>query len=190
MKNEIEFYIEDETVTRRQRDGAERFIRFAMGWIFVRPRRWFFSRMVMRGSHVIQWLPMRDDCWNCWILPNIHWWMLDRTIFQFFKWLHYEAWRPFCDWTGGYRRTMPWIARAIKRIGDTTAGYAIHGGECFHCGHPEGCQVELSEDGTGVFFKLEKTWVEGTQNGTDYRFRGKTICPMCGYGATYEDGSL
>jgi len=78
----------------------------------------------------------------------------------------------------------------VHRIGATTAGYAISGGECYHCSSPEGCQVDLSEDETGTTFILEKTWSEGTQDGTDYRFRGVTICPKCGYRAGYEDGSL
>jgi len=125
-----------------------------------------------------------------WTFPNIHWWLLYLTVFRFFKWLNYDAWRPFCDWTGGYRRTFPFMARIIHRIGATTSGYAIGGGQCFHCGSEEGDQVELSQDDTGKYFKLERSWSEGTMDGTDHRFCGITICPKCGYEDHYEDGSL
>lgn len=84
----------------------------------------------------------------------------------------------------------PLIARVIKRIGATTAGFTILGGECFHCASPDGDQVELSQDETGKVFKLERTWESYSQDGTDYRFCGTTICPRCGYRSYYEDGSL
>lgn len=163
---------------------------YLYGWLFVRPRRWFFWQMIAHGSHELRFIPKYDDCWERWQLPNIHWWLLRHTIFDFCKWLHYDAWRPFCDWTGGYRGSFPWIARAIKRIGDTTAGYAISGGECPHCASPKGDQLYLSEDITGTTFILQKTWTVGTQEGTDHRFCGSTICPACGYKAYFEDGSL
>jgi hypothetical protein len=178
---------DDETTARHPRVGVERFVRWGLGYLFVRPRRWFFHKLICNCYP--HWLPRKDDYCG-WRMPNIHWWLLYRTAFKFCKWLHYDAWRPFCDWTGGWRRSFPWPARLIKRIGDTTAGYAISGGECYHCGSPEGNQVDLSDDETGTVFKLESTWSVGTQEGTDHRFCGTTICPMCGYEAYYEDGSL
>jgi len=41
-----------------------------------------------------------------------------------------------------------------------------------------------------VVNELEEAWTEGTQEGTDHRFRGITTCPKCGFKAEYEDGSL
>jgi hypothetical protein len=161
--------------------------RYLCGWIFVRPRRWFFWKMICATCP--QWKIKRCD-YSGWELPNIHWWLLYLTIFNFFTWLNYEGWRPFCDWTGGYRRSYPLIARMIHKIGATTAGFAIGGGECFHCASDAGCQVELSEDETGEFFRLEGTQSVGTPDGTDHRFWGKTICPKCGHEEHYEDGSL
>lgn len=144
------------------------------GWIFVRPRRWLFWKMIAKGSFGIRWIPEKSEYWTPELdefyekyrWPNLHWWLLYKTIFKFCKWLHYDGWRPFCDWTGGHRRSFPWIARAIKRIGDTTSGYAIGGGECPHCASTEGSQGELSEDETGTTFILEESWSVGTQDGT------------------------
>lgn len=162
-------------------------LRYLLAWILVRPRRWFFWRMV--SCCYLRVLPRRES-WGEWSWPNVHWWFALQTVFRFFKWMHYDAWRPFCDWTGGFRRTMPLSARIVKRIGQTTAGAAISGGECFHCGSEEGCQVELSNDETGKFFKDVKTWISSTMDGTDHRFRGVTVCPKCGFENEYEDGSL
>lgn len=156
------------------------------GWIAIRPTRWFFLKMVCNTSLTV--MPKRDLFG--WRSPNIHWWLMYKTVFKFFSWLNYEAWRPFCDWTGGFRRSYPLAARIIHKIGKTTAGYAISGGQCHHCGSEEGCQVALSEDDTGERFKLVETWETSTPDGTDYCFRGITICPKCGYEAEYEDGSL
>ena len=166
---------------------------YIYGWVFVRPRRWFFWKMLSDGSFETRWLPRKTEYpWRNkkFDMPNFHWVFLYSTVFKFFTWVYYEGWRLFCDWTGGYRRTYPLIARAIHTIGRTTAGFAICGGECPHCGFESGDQVELADDDTGVNFILEKAWSRGTQEGTDYRFYGKTICPVCGYTAHYEDGSL
>jgi hypothetical protein len=162
-------------------------LRYLLAWILVRPRRWFFRRMVW--SCYLRVLPRRES-WGEWSLPNVHWWLLYKTVFRFFKWLHYDAWRPFCDWNGGIRQTMPWPARLIKRIGGTTAGEAISGWECYHCAAVEGCQLKLSEDETGRFFKDVKSWTSATMDGTDHRFSGTTVCPKCGYENYFEDGSL
>jgi hypothetical protein len=159
------------------------------GWFFVRPRRWFFRRILACGSFGLRLVPKREEYWG-WRWPNLHWWLFYKTVFKFFKWLYWDGWRPFCDWSGGYRRTYPWIARTIHKIGQTTVGYAISGRECYHCASSDGCQVDLSEDETGTTFILKETWSVGTQDGTDHRFRGITICPKCGYRAEYEDGSL
>jgi hypothetical protein len=160
---------------------------YIYGWIFVRPRRWFFWQMI-RASY-LKWKFTKDwDNEISW--PNIHWWLLYMTIFKFFKWVYYEGWRPFCDWTGGYRRTFPWIARVIHKIGQTTAGYAISGNECFHCGSDAGCQGDLSDDETGRYFKITDAGISSTPNGTDHWFMGITTCPKCGYQSEYSDGSL
>ena len=157
---------------------------YAYGWVFVRPRRWLFWKMVA-ASHLRIWF--KKEPWG-WYYPNIHWWLLYKTAFEFFSWLNREAWRPFCDWTGGYRRTFPWYARAINRIGATTAGFACHGGECFHCASIEGDQIKLID--SEKTFECTGSGSYGTQEGTDHRFWGITTCPVCGYQDEYEDGSL
>jgi hypothetical protein len=162
-------------------------IRYLHGWLFVRPRRWFFWKMCWVHRPIL--LPRKDECFG-WLWPNVHWWVLDRTIFRLCKWMYWDAWRPFCRWENGWLSHKPWYAKVIQRIGATTAGFAISGGECFHCASPEGDQVDLSDDETGTTFKLERTWTCQTQDGTDHRFSGTTICPKCGYEAYYEDGSL
>ena len=165
----------------------KKFLCKARGWLLVRPIRWFFGKM-LRGSY-LRWKISHEDYWG-WRFPNIHWWILYKTIFNFFSWVYWDGWRPFCNWDGGHRNTYPLIARIIHKIGSTTAGFAICGCECFHCASDNGSQVELSDDENGETFKLDRAWTEGTQDGTDHRFCGTTICPDCGYEAYYEDGSL
>lgn len=172
--------------------GVEKIVRFlyrANGYVFVRPRRCFFWKMVANTK--LRLLPEKRY-WDegKWTLPNIHWWVLYKTVFRFFSWLYWDAWRYFCAYKNGRFENKPLIARVIQRIGSTTAGYAISGGECYHCASPDGCQAELSQDETGTTFKLEKTWSVSNQDGTDHRFSGITICPKCGYESEYEDGSL
>lgn len=129
--------------------------------------------------------------WDGYSFPNIHWWILNKTVFTFFLWLERYAWKYFCTWKNGWLYHKPLIAKIIHRIGKTTAGCALHGGECWHCGAEEGNPVDLSDDETGEFFKLEKTWTACcSEIGTDYRFCGVTICPKCGFEQYYEDGSL
>lgn len=158
------------------------------GWLLVRPIRYAFSRMVCSSGR-LRVLPRKEFYWG-WQMPNIHWWILYKTVFRFFNWLNYDAWRFFCDWTGGYRQTYPLKARVIHKIGKSTAGYAISGGECYHCAAEDGCPVELSQDESGEHFTLIESWTVGTQDGTDHRFRGFVTCPKCGYQEEYEDGSL
>ncbi|MFA5300087.1 MAG: hypothetical protein WC389_18020 [Lutibacter sp.] len=162
-------------------------LRYIYGWILVRPRRWFFRNMICAAYP--QW-KIKKEYDGRWSMPNIHWHILYMTIFKFFKWLYYDGWRPFCDWTGGYRRTFPLIARIIHKIGQTTSGYTISSGECFHCGSDAGDQFELSEDETGKYFKLIDYGTSYTPDGTDHWFRGITICPKCGHKEEYSDSSL
>jgi hypothetical protein len=146
--------------------------------------------MLAKGSFGLRLLPHKEEYFG-WKWPNLHWWVLYKTIFRFCTWLHYDSWRLFCDWTGGYRCSFPLIARMIKKIGTTTAGFAISGGECFHCGSEAGNPVNLADDETtGTTFILERVWTIDTPDGTDHRFCGTTICPKCGYKDYYEDGSL
>ena len=172
----------------------EKKVFYIYGWIFVRPIRYFFWRMIAYGSFETRWVPRKSEYWphygKKYVIPNFHWVLMYKTVFIFFKWIYYDGWRPFCDWTGGHRRTYPLVARIIHKIGKSTAGYAISGGECFHCGFEDGDKVELSCDETGEKFVLEDAWSCDTQDGTDHRFRGTTICPVCGYRSSYEDGSL
>ena len=166
-----------------------RWLFYIYGWIFVRPRRWLFWKMISNGSFGIRWFPYKYEYWG-WRYPNVHWWILYKTIFKFFSWLFLEGWRPFCDWTGGYRRTYPWMARFIHWIGRTTAGNAIYYQECYHCGFEAGDPVYLSEDETGTTFILTDCGTSCTPDGTDHWFNGITICPKCGFKQEYSDGSL
>lgn len=162
-------------------------IRYILSWIFVRPRRWVFGKMLW-NSELNIWFKRRwDDSWKP---PNIHWFILNKTVLRFFRWLNDDAWRKFCTWENGWLSHKTLIAKIIHRIGQTTAGERIHGMECYHCGSPEGCQVELSQDETGKHFVDVESWSVGTMDGTDHRFSGTTICPKCGYKRYYEDGSL
>lgn len=162
-------------------------IRYIYGWLCVRPRRWFFLKMVMAAYP--RWLPERLYETGSVKWPNIHWHVLYLTVFRFFKWLQWDAWRGFCTWDR-HLKHKPWYAAWIQRIGETTAGAVISGGECWHCGHKGGNPIDLTDDETGTTFKFERTWMVGTQEGNDYRFCGTTICPHCGYKDYYEDGSL
>ncbi len=163
-------------------------LRYIIGWLFVRPRRWFFGKMI-RNCYLQLWWE-KIDYMPGYYSPNLHWWLMYKTIFKFFKWLDYDAWRTFCTWENGWLKYKPWIARVIYRIGKTTAGWHIDGGECYHCGSIYGDPVDLSDDETGRTFILKDTWIVSTPDGTDYRFRGITICPKCGFKQDYEDGSL
>jgi hypothetical protein len=157
------------------------------GWLIIRPIRYFFSNMICAAYGPRWWFEKCEWEPGTYYWPNVHWWLLYKTVFRFFRWVYYEGWRHLCQWDRG-RLTYPLVAKIIHRIGQTTAGYAIGGGQCYHCGSPEGCQVELSD--SDKYFQLTDSWTEGTQEGTDYRFKGITTCPKCGYQAEYEDGSL
>lgn len=169
--------------------SIKRLFYITYGWIVIRPIRWFFWKMIANGSFGLKLIPRKNERWERWEWPNLHWWILYITVFRFFNWVNWDAWRVFCNWGGGYRRSYPWIARLIHSIGKTTAGFAIRGGQCFHCGSEDGCPVELSQE-EGPYFELKKTWSVGTMDGTDHRFYGITTCPKCGYQQEYEDGSL
>lgn len=168
--------------------NTKKLIRYIYGWVLIRPIRWAFGNMIR--NYALYWLPKREPWEDSRRITNIHWWILYRTVFKLCKWMYYDAWRKFCTW-GKYGLThKPLIARIIHRIGKNTAGYAIRGNQCFHCGHDDGCQCELSSDETGVYFTLIDAYTTATENGKDYQFRGITTCPKCGYKAEYCDGSL
>lgn len=179
-------------------------LRYAASWVTVRPRRWFFWKCIAEGSFQTRWRPVRREAWEkyhprkgrerTWIemfrWPNIHWVFAYKTVFAFFKWLYWDGWRPLCKWGEYGRETFPWYARLVKKIGQTTAGMAIHGGECFHCASDDGDQIDLFDDDTGTTFILEDGGTSDTPDGTDHWFTGTTICPKCGYRAQYGDSSL
>jgi len=162
-------------------------LRYILGWIFVRPRRWFFGKMIW-NSQLHPWFYRHLD--DSIAFPNFPWWILYKTVFKFFNWLNDDAWRKFCKWEKGWLSHKPLIAKIIHRIGQTTAGERIHGMECYHCGSPDGDPVDLSQDETGKYFVGIESWSVGTMDGTDHRFSGTTICPKCGYRRYFEDGSL
>ena len=164
-----------------------RHLRYLLAWVLIRPRRWAFHRMMWHDRP----LGFRRRWDGRLLLPNCGWWLLHLTLWRFFRWLYWDGWRPLCRWGERQRLTYPWYAQVVHRVGATTAGHALSGsGECYHCAHPDGCAVELSDDETGRTFELEGQGVYPSQDGTDYRFWGTTICPRCGYRARYEDGSL
>lgn len=150
---------------------------YIYGWIFVRPRRWIFWQM-MRNCHLQLGI---KHTWGRWTFPNLHWWLLSKTVLKFLLWARRNSLHKF--------RRFPFLREIIYRIACTTAGYAQNGGECYHCAAEEGDPVELSTGETG-HFELLRTWSVGTMDGTDHRFEGITTCPRCGYREHYEDGSL
>lgn len=160
------------------------------GYIFVRPRRIFFWKMIAKGSFGLRLIPKRDEFWG-WRFPNLHWWILYHTVFKFFKWLYWDAWGKLCTYSKGGLSHKPLIARIIHRIGQTTAGMAISGGECFHCAFSGGDPVDLSEEDfeDGKYFELTDSGTSYTQDGTDYWFKGITTCPRCGFKQEYNDGT-
>jgi hypothetical protein len=166
--------------------------RYCVSFVTVRPIRKLFFKMIINSD--LRLLPEKCEWGNSWRLPNVHWWLLYKTVFKFFKWVHYDGWRPFCTRTGGRRQTFLPIARFVKWLGDSTAGYAISGGRCFHCNHEDGCQLSISDcvdaRGYSPFVRNVETWTVGTMDGTDYRFSCTTVCPKCGYKSYFEDGSL
>lgn len=179
-------------------------IRYAIAWLTVRPRRWFFRNCIAHGSYGARWIPRRREAWDNfhwgkgrerkpWEMiewPNLHWWIAYKTIFAFFRWLYWDGWRPLCKWGQRSLETIPRYAQLVKKIGQTTAGAAINGGECYHCASDEGDPVDLCADETGATFILEATGTSATMDGTDHWFRGTTICPKCGFRQGYSDGSL
>ncbi|MCK5616291.1 hypothetical protein KAR91_81265 [Candidatus Pacearchaeota archaeon] len=166
------------------------------GWIFVRPRRWLFWHMVW--SDRLSWKIERNYYYDGrWKWPNLHWWILRQIIFEPLKWLYWDGWRIFEKWEdkGGGTRWPKGrlLARIAKRIGQTTAGCAISGGECFHCAFPGGDPLELSDpegEYGEEYFELTDSGSTATMDGTDHWFRGITTCPRCGYKQEYGDSSL
>lgn len=169
-------------------------IRYYLAFILVRPIRWFFSKMV-RNYRLHLWPKWNywewaDHWWQRVRWPNVHWWILYHTVFNFFHWLHWRAWCKFCTYEKGFLAHKPWYAAVIHRIGEFTAGGAVNCFECWHCGAKEGCQIDLSDSEDPEEFILLRTWSVGTMDGTDHRFHGITICPKCGYRSEIEEGSL
>lgn len=179
-------------------------IRYMLAWLTVRPRRWFFWQCIAKGSFGTQWLPRRREQWDDydpthdrkrteWEMiewPNLHWVIAYHTVFAFFKWLHWDGWRLLCRWGPRSRETFPWYARLVRKIGQTTAGAAISGGECYHCASDEGDPMDLCDDETGTTFIFQASGTSQTMDGTDHWFRGTTICPKCGYRQEYSSSSL
>ena len=161
-------------------------VMYLYGWLIVRPRRWFFGNMG-RAAY-IRWLPTKE--WYGWRWPNVHWHILYLTIFRFCKWLYWDGWRPFAVWGPRMLERHTWLSFAIKALGRTTAGAHLMDVECYHCGSPEGSQVDLADDETGMTFILTNSGVSSTPEGVDHWFEGITICPKCGYRDNYGDGSL
>jgi len=165
------------------------------GWILVRPRRWLFHKMVWSDRldmRIEKNYYYRDNWFQRIKWPNLHWWVLRQIIFEPLKWLYWDGWRLFDKKKNGVPQwTLP--ARIAKRIGQTTAGCAISGGECYHCGWERGDPLELS-DPEGEFgedyFELTDSGVTSTQDGTDHWFKGITTCPRCCYQQEYGDSSL
>lgn len=147
--------------------ALRRKIRYIYGWIFVRPRRWFFHRMVCE-------IPSR---WRCF---NIHWWILYKTVFRLFSWMYWSGGSIFATQKKGFLIRKSLLGRILERIGETTVGYEITGcSECFHCGSLSGSQIELAST---LNARLEG-FILG---GTNYQFWGIMVCPACGFKNSYQ----
>jgi len=161
-----------------------------IGWIFIRPVRWFFRNMAT--ACYPRWLPRKNSMYPYYGLkysmPNIHWYVLYKTVFKFFSWLNWDAWRVFCNWEGGWRRTYPLPARIVHWIGQSTAGYAANGGRCYHCNSEDGNPGDLVED--EKYFTVTDSGSNATMDGTDHWFKGIATCPKCGHKSEYGDSSL
>lgn len=161
------------------------------GWIFVRPIRWF-TRKVSSGTYLRLW-PKKCEYYHPefypykYDMPNLHWWALDKTFGRFTRWIYWEWWRPFCDWTGGWRRTYPPIASFIHEVGRFLT-YPYYGGACYHCAAVDADPSELTE--SDETFQLTDSGTSYTPEGTDHWFRGITTCPHCGYKSEFGDSSL
>ena len=160
------------------------------GYIFVRPRRYLFGNMGWNSD--LRPLPVKHEYFG-WRLPNWHWWILYKTVFRFFKWLYWDGCIRVSRWEKRWFKGRTNLYGIIRRIGATTAGCAIMGGECYHCAFPGGSPVELSDpDGEygEEYFELTDSGTSSTPEGVDHWFRGITTCPRCGYKQEYGDGSL
>ncbi len=166
-------------------------LRYLISFVTVRPVRYAFRQMIC--STQLRVLPVKHE-WLGRRGSNLHWWCLYKTVFKFSKWLYYDAWRVFCDWTGGSRQSYPPIARLIHWIGKSTAGFAISGGRCFHCNAETGDQIDIvqydEDNPKSLLVSNIQTWTEATMDGTDYRYSCVTKCPCCGYKSEFSDGSL
>ena len=169
-----------------------KFIYQVRGWILIRPLR-YLSRWSARGSFGLRLMPRKNTMYPYYgwryNMPNVHYWLLYKTVGELSTWMKWDAWRVFCNWEGGWRRTFPLPARIVMKIGDTMS-YAFHGGECFHCAAEEGDPHNLTEDETGKYFELTDSGSNATEDGTDHWFRGITTCPKCGYKDEVQEGSL
>lgn len=169
-----------------------RFLFYVCGWIFVRPRRWFF-RKIFLASFGTRWWFQKREYWNdkgyIYEWPNPHWRIMYLTVWRFFKWVYHDGWRPLCTWKNGWLYKKPLIAEIVHWVGRTTVGQHIMSQECWHCGFERGDQSELAEDETGKTFILEDSGMSQSQDGNSYWFTGTTICPVCGYRSEYHDGT-
>ena len=174
--------------TNGPRRRGNQWFYYIMGFIFIRPIRYAFWQMVCATSP--RWWFKRG--YECWYLPNIHWYILYITVFRLCAYLYWDGWRHFAHYhpQHNYLQFISLPGAILKRIGTITAGGAISGGQCYHCASEYGNPVYLADDEENQTFILEKTWSIGTMDGTDHRFSGTTICPICGFRNYYEDGSL
>lgn len=156
---------------------------YIYGWILVRPRRWFFWKMICANR--LQ-LKFKRNFFGM-EYPNIHWWLLYISIFKVCRWMYWDAWKKFCKYENGWLVEKPLIARIIHRIGSTTAGMAISGGECYHCGSIEGDQYHLNESKDS--FELTDSGECFNGDYVSHWFTGITTCPVCGYRKSYGDSS-
>lgn len=163
------------------------------GWVLIRPLR-VLSRACVKGSFGLRLKIRRNEFYipgynGRYEWPNLHYWLLYKTVGKFSTWLYFNGWRFLCDWTGGYRRTYPLPARILHKIGQTLS-YGFYGNECFHCAADEGDPGNISEEPNSIYFELTESGSNATEDGTDHWYRGITTCPKCGYKDTFSDSSL
>lgn len=65
---------------------------YLYGWVFIRPKRWFFQRL-LSGSGKLRILP--NKLYGKWRSPNILEWIGYRIIFRPLRWCFWNAIREF-----------------------------------------------------------------------------------------------
>lgn len=170
-----------------------RLIYVLRGWILIRPIR-IITRMGVRGSFGLR-LKIRKNEFHIkghngrYEWPNLHHWLIYKTVGKLSTWLYLQGWRPLCRWGKRGRETYPLAARIVHKIGQTLA-YPYYGNECFHCAADAGDPGNITDDLNSKYVEIIASGSDATEDGTNHWFRCETTCPKCGYKDTFSDSSL